>query len=461
MRGSRAATAMWTLFLAACTTTTPQAFDPVASTASLARAGTGDPWPADALTPDMRPAPGQPWDIDALVALAWARRPELAEARALHRAAQADGTAVALGPPSQWSFSSEFIPASPADVNPWVIAAAMAWMIEAPGVRQARRDQADARIAASGRHWAEAAWQMAVEVRAAATALALAQQFRAADVTVASVAVELKDLDALRLQLNAIGAEQAALTRVSAEQAQRVARESTARVALRRAQLAAALGVPAADLPPLASIALESAFAADTADVDLSADVARRLDVAAAVADHAAADARVQELAAARWPDLVLTPSIGRDRGETRGGVALGGSTTSAARQDAALQAATAQREALAQRIVALESNALASGRQALTELAGLRDEVAALQAEQAARQQMVEIAERRFRAGASDRASVLAARDAALKLERARLSLVERQLAAIAGLEAAIQAPLWPPSALAAQALHSKEPGR
>jgi len=267
--------AAWLLVLGACASAPPaQPFDPARAAAALDARRLDD---SDVLAALRRagiaaPADGQGWTLDALTVAAWQLRPELAQARAGRSAADAEVVMTTRRANPVLAFTPEWIVNAPAGVSNWIAAVLVSQVFENPDKRNARTEQARARLRQAQWQQAQSAWELRAQVRASALEWQLAEP--TARLARREHALRRRWLQLIEQRVSAgllpaAERERARLLTLQDETQAQAARQA---VRAARAQLAAALGVGAAALADVA-LQLPALDAVDAWQAPAAADL--------------------------------------------------------------------------------------------------------------------------------------------------------------------------------------------
>ena len=259
------------------------------------------------------------WTLDGLTAAAIRFDAGIAEARARWRRAVAAETtaarraAPALAPELAWDTQPDG-----ADDSPLTAGFSLALPLAASDRRTARLALARAETDALAFETMRLGWERRAALRRAAV------DCRAAELRLADAGVRrgvLERIVALHESRHALGEAGAGAVARARRDADEAAREEAALAGDRetcRGRLAAALGAPVAavvslrvDMSDLEDTAARAAPAADARRAALTG----RLDIRAALARHAAAEARLALEVARRRPEIALEPGLFWDRG--------------------------------------------------------------------------------------------------------------------------------------------------
>ena len=443
------------LTLAGCVAAPAEPLDPHATAIQLeatrlddARVGEGLRAAGKAL-----PAATSPWDLDSLTIAAWSLRPELAQMQAMRDAAAAGLRSTRERPNPMLSLSSEFVRNAATGTSPWTIAMAFSWLLENPAQRAARIDQAAARAQSAVWQASRMVWQVRSEVRRAWLGLSLAQLAQAQAQQEAALRKQYLELADLRVTAGAWPRPELERARVATLQMDLEEQQRNNEARLARNRLAAARGVSSnalatlqPDVPALDGLV---GLALDWNRFHEAA-VINRLDLAEALSGYDEADAAWREQLTRRYPGLTLGPGYAYDRGDRKLVMGAGAELPVFTRYDATVAAASARREAAAQRFLGLQAQALASLEEARNAVTGAQEAVLLATGIQTAQDRAVDAARQRWQAGIVDRSVWLTAALERATVERARLAALTRLLAALDVLEDTVQQPVWPASELA-----------
>jgi outer membrane protein TolC len=424
------------LLLAACAhqSYAPQPLQPAAnseafSTRTLADAGLG---------------PVATWNLPTLTQAALRLHPDLAVARAQLTAAQAAEITAGQKPNPTVSGNAEHH--SRADnISPWTMTLGIDIPVETHGKREARLEQATALSEAARLDIALTAWQVRSRLRSRlldwyAVQEQTAQLQKEADLRGKIVAL----LDA-RLKAGMVSGTDLADARLMWLKTQTQFEAESARLAETRAALAASIGIPAESLAQ-ANISLD-AFKQETAVASpgdiRSAALLNRIELRKALANYAAAEARLKLEVAKQYPDVSLSPGYIWDQGDKIWSLGLSLLLPIFNKNEGQIAEARAQREVEAQRFNALQaavigeqSQALAAWQSAINETGKARSLVSSQQARLAQTQ-------RQFDAGYADRLELTTAQLELATAESAVLAAHLKAQRAQGALEDAVQQPL------------------
>jgi len=382
------------------------------------------------------------WDEPALLALAYARQPELAVARAELRAAQA--TATAQRTTAKVSGAESTLEHRHGDDSPWTLGLVIDLPFTGSARRAAQAEAADALADEAVQRAAQAAWSARQQVRASLREQALAiEQREAGDAVLAQQRAVVAALRS-RLALGAIDARELAQATQAEAEAQRQALRAQEAAASAQAALAAALGLAPEALQAMKLAAPVDREAIDSTPLELQrAALVNRLDLRAALARHAQAEAALKLEVARQWPELVFKPGIAWDQGQNVWSFGLALNLPPGGDNRAAIERARAERELSAERVRALQAQALVRLDAARAALVAADLQLAS--ARQAWQQSQSALAgvERSVGAGSADRVELANARRAEAGSRGLHVEARAARAAARAALEDALQRPL------------------
>lgn len=391
--------------------------------------------------------PPTSWTLDALTAAAIYFDDDIAVARARWREGVAAEAVAArrrgldLAPSLAWDSR----PDSPGD-SPFTAGVAVTVPMPHDDRRAARREAARAEAAARAFEVMRRGWERRAAVRRAVVGCYAADEGLAAASAQRRIHETIAAVYERRHGLGDVGIATVARARRDVETA---AREEAAAVGAReacRGRLAAALGVPARAAAglPLDTRSLERVLTLPPLPAAVRrAALTGRLDIRAALARHAAAEARLALAVARRWPDIVLEPGLFWDQG----GLVwtLGSGIGRWLRHDAEgpVRVAAAARETAARAVLARQTSVLAALAAADSDLAAAR---ARQEASTAAVQRAADaraVAERGLARGETGRLAVLEADLRVAAAKRAETDARVAVLAAAAAYEDIVERPV------------------
>lgn len=450
----RATVLVSSLLLGACVHVAPAPIDLQAAGERLAKRSLEGAEVAAALTRfDIAHVPGEPWTLDQFTVAAWVLRTEVAEARLDMQAALAD--AAAAGRPLFPSFSvlPEYVTNGAAGVNPWTVTLAAGWTIESGGKRARRAEAGQAAVDVASARLGELLWQVREEVRSAWIDLALGEARSASAAEEAALRDDFAAWVGAQVRFGAAARPSLLSAEVEAASARAAADTAEAEVSAARGRLSRALALPAEAVAQQPLAALDLAALPPAAALDVGALQERalfgRLDLRRGLADYAAAEATLRVELARQYPDLVLGPGVGYDRGDHKLVFGLGVNLPDPAGQRHLIDRAVVARSRAALEVERLQTVALAEVSAAIADYRAAQPAVARAAAAVDERAAIRGAVERRRALGSADRGDFLAARLLELGEQRALLAARRTAADAESRLETALERPIWPPSEL------------
>ena len=410
------------------------------------------------------PPPGAGWDHSQWLAAALKLNPQLSEERAeVAAAAAAERTAAERPNPSMQLFA-EYL-TSAAQTASWLYGLSLEFLLRQPGERDRARRHAALQTALAQSDLTDSIWQVRAAVRLALLDAVSAQDESALLESLIKERRALLASDRKRLALGDIASTQLLADELEVSRAEQRQRETQARGEDAQARLAAAVGVPVAALHevPLrwgdwAEIgALQVAAPGEWR----SAALIGRPQIVHALREYDLAEVSLQSEVAKRWPQLHITPAYawgGEGVREntlydiaTEAGVAVSFELPLLNQHQGPIGEAVARRTAAGEHLKAVQAQvfeqidraelAWPAARQAWSDTRTAADI--------ADRQSQVE--QRALSAGASERASVVAAEIAATEARLSVLQAAYTAQLAFGELEDAYRRPLhgaetsWP----------------
>lgn len=422
----------------------------------------------EALSPAL-PPPTSGWDSAQWLAAALQLNPQLSEERAEVAAAAAGERTAAERPNPSMQLFAEYL-TSAAQTASWLYGLSLEFLLRQPGERDRARHRAALQTALAQSDLSDSIWQVRAALRLALLDAVSAYDEHALLESLIAERRALLESDRVRLSLGDIARPQLLADELELSRAEQRAQQSGARGADARARLAAAVGVPVAALEsvPLrwTDWAEIGALAVTTPERWRSEALIGRPQIVHALRQYDLAEVSLQSELAKRWPQLHVTPAYawGGDGVQqntlydiaTEAGVAVSFELPILNQHQGPIGEAVARRTAAGEHLRAVQAQifeqidraelAWPAARQAWSDTRKA--------AEIADRQSQAE--QRALSAGASERASLVAAQIAATE---ARLSVLQAAYTAeiaFGELEDAYRRPLHgaenPWSALAPQ---------
>jgi len=374
--------------------------------------------------------------------------PQMALARAQVEVGRAGVLVARQRPNPVLSFSPERVISALAGASPWVAAVSLVWPVQTAGKRSIAIEQAlavsDAQLLAA----ASSVWTLRTSVRRAVCKAELA----VAGVSLAREEFTLREDLAGRLEKQStaglVSHYEAARARLERDGAAQRLRSAEAEVTAAKHDVASVTGVSFAEI--------ERRTFGDTcagpavADIDVAGPVATavasRLDIRAKMSDFRTADAAYRLELARRVPDLNLGPGYTYDRGVNKITFTISGELPIAARNDAAIARASAERNRVIAELDVLQYAVRDGAARASDQLLAAQQQQAAAADAVSQTQRLLERDIGRQRAGELDQPAVLAGRIALVLARANALSASRVWIDALAALEVATQTPVVPP---------------
>jgi len=392
--------------------------------------------------------PIRKWDLDTLTLAAFYFNPSMEVARAQSATAEAGKITAAQRPNPSLGVApgGETSPESP-----WLFHFNLGIPIETAGKRghreQLARDVANtAEIAV-----AQQGWKVRSQLRAALLDYIDARRNLKLLRSSLHTNEEVVHLLQTRLSTGEIARPELDAARADLSSASVQLRAAEGRVEETRAALAAAIGVPVAALN-----GLEFTWRGyddppkSFSEKEIQRDaVLNRMDIRAALANYAVAEASLQLEIAKQYPNVVIGPGYDFDEGNDLFSLAFNLVLPVFNHNQGPVAEAMAKRKEMAARFVAVQANAIGASENALATYHASLQELRA-------RRDFLKIQEERERAtrrqqtlGAADRLAVETAVIQTLTAKDAEAQAVYRAQAALGALEDAVQRPLEPASTL------------
>lgn len=387
------------------------------------------------------------WNLARLTLAAVYFHPDLQLARSQLALAQAHAQSARARPSPSWS-AVLGRGAGASVASPWVVGAAVEFLLDAGGHRRWQIAQAERLEAAARADLRQAGWQVRGRIAAGLIDRWSAQRrIEALD----------RQVDLQSQRVAAIGRRVEAGESPRAEQRRELAQrdvyasalaQAKAEQARARADLAQAVGIPAEalDAARIAGDAFDRVDALDEAAVGgalRSGALQGRADVAVALARVDAAQADLRAEVAKRWPDLRVGPGYQFDLGANK--YTLSAAVDWPRTSDGPMREALARREVAAAELLEVQAAAIARIDRALSEWRLAAEAEPPLRAA-AERAGLAERAARaQFDAGSLDRPALLAAGIDRIEAQAVLDTAQARQFRALAALEDALQRPLAP----------------
>lgn len=436
------------VLLAACAAPAPDPVDPAGSVQALQARRLDDPRLQRFIQSERPSQPTQapaPWDLDRLTLAALYFHPDLSIARSQLRIAQAQAL-TARSRPNPGLAATVGRGAGGVLASPWIVGAAIDFVLESGDRRALRRSQTELQVTAARADLQQACWLVRARVYSALLDLWGAQ--RRLDPLREQLALQSERARLLELRVESGENPRADLRRELAQREQYAAAlaQAEGERAQARVDLAEAIGVPVAALDD-ARVSTEGFDRPPALDDSVLADPVRRhalldrADVRDALAqiDVAQADLKIQ--LSRRWPDLRVGPGYLFDQGTNKYQVSIGLDWPRSVQGPVA--EALARRDLAAGRVLALQARIIGQIDRASVAWHTSVQLATAGESLLGQAQQRERAATAQFEAGSLDRPALLGARIDRLEALRSLQAARERQRRALASLEDALQWPL------------------
>jgi outer membrane protein TolC len=400
---------------------------------------------------DVEPWPPARWNRTSLTLAAWYYSPALDVARAQWGTAKAGIEVADAIPNPVLQLPFEYSTPNPGPGAPFTTGPALDIPIETAGKRGYRVDQASHLSESARLNIANEAWKVSGQVRDAMLALYAARE---RETLFSCKADAMQTIVAMVRKRRAAGenagpdVDTALVTAITAQSdlaSARIARQDA------QAQLAAAIGVPAAALDGVAidfgAIAIHRSTPPAPPDADAQRDaIFHRADLLASLADYAAAESMLQLEVAKQYPDIHLGPGYTYDTGTNRIAFGMAGITLPVFDQNqGGIAQAEAKRKEAAARTAALQDRILGDVAHSLTRYRASLDALPLAQTRLSAARKLRDSNAAGFAAGDVDRLSDTQASADYTASEIAHLDAVVAARQAADALEDAMQQPLAP----------------
>jgi outer membrane protein, heavy metal efflux system len=403
----------------------------------------------------LPPASGG-WDRSQWFAAALELNPRLAEQRAAVLAAAAGERTAAERPNPNLDLFAEYL-VSAAQSGAWLYGLSLDFLLRQPGERSRAREHAALETALADSDLAESIWQVQSSLREALLDAAMTQDESALLDTLSAQRAQLLESDRKRLALGDIAraqllTDELELTRATARQQQ-----VHTRLADATARLAGAVGVPASALNGV-PVRWRDWAAIDRLRVEAPGQwrteaLVGRPQIVHALREYDLAELGVRSEVAKRWPQLQLTPAYAWGGGGVREDALNDIARDSAIgvsfelpifnQHQGAIGEAVARRTAAGEHLKAVQADVFEQIDRAELAWPAARQGWQDLQHQSELTERQRQFDERALRAGAGERASVLASDIAATEARLAVLESAYSAQQAFGALEDAYRRPL------------------
>ena len=244
--------------------------------------------------------------------------------------------------------------------SPWLLGVVLDLILERPGKRAARIEQAELRSAAASLQIGQVAWQIRSQVHTAVAELMAAREKKAALQQREAIIRDVLGLLQRREELGQVAAFELSNSRLELQRLQLASTSQQTRIDTARGQLAAAIGVPAAelaavelDLPDIDKLPAKAALpAGDIQGLALK----QRYDIRHALAEYAAQEAALRLEIEKQYPDITLSPGFVFDQSDNVWQLGAAWLLPLFHRHEGQIAEAVAQRSVLQARFLQLQS---------------------------------------------------------------------------------------------------------
>lgn len=387
--------------------------------------------------------PIKAWDMQELTLAAFFFHPQLEVARAQWQAAQASEITAGQKPNPGLSAGAEHHSKAGGDVSPWTLGFSLGIPIETGNKRAIRMERAASLSEAARIEIGQIAWQIRSRLRnQLAEYQATLQQTRLLE---HEVALRSETVQMLQNRLDAGMVSNIDLNnvRLQAQKTQQALAAEQGRLPGLRAALAEAAGLPVQALELVQLKAATSVPAVLPVEALQRAALTNRLDVRAALARYAAAEAKLRLEIAKQRPDITLSPGYSFDQGDNRWSLGLSLILALLNKNEGPIAEASAQRELEAQQFNELQIRVISELDQSRARYQAALEEINKAEQVLVAQRQRAAQTERQFGAGYVDRLELVGTRLETLVAEQGVLAAQIRAQRALGMLEDAMQRPL------------------
>ncbi|MDZ7736920.1 MAG: TolC family protein [Gammaproteobacteria bacterium] len=331
--------------------------------------------------------------------------------------------------------------------SPWLIGIVLDLILERPGKRGARIEQAELNTAAARLEIDQAAWDIRSEVHTTVADLMAAQQKQQSLERRLDVVTDILDLLQRREELGQIAAFELSSSRLELQRLQLELTAQEARIKTARGQLAAAIGVPPAavrdisiNMPAIESLPVRQRVpAADIRGLALQ----HRYDIRQSLAAYAAQEAALRLEIEKQYPDINLSPGFVFDQSDNVWQLGAAWILPLFHRHEGEIAEAMARRSVLQERFLQLQASIIDRVYQARTDFIGKLDTYQQAVALARDATDYSERIEQQLNAGYADRLQFLRALQAVSEADQAASNSRAELLHSYATLENVLQYPI------------------
>lgn len=395
--------------------------------------------------------PVQQWGLRELTYSALYFHPQLDVARAQWRAARSGEITAAQRPIPGISTNVENHSQNDGGVSPWTYGLSIDVPLETGGKRQARIDRATSLSEAARIDIAQTAWQ----VRSRLAYSLIDYTYSTQQVLILQAELDLRTaivgMLEKRLEAGMSSSIETSNARLQLQKTQQALEAEKGRLPELRAALAnnAGLSQQSFDKLMLASSNWQDASATPALPSTLlndefqQATLLNRLDIRAALARYAAAEAKLRLEIAKQYPDVVLSPGYSYDQGDKIWSLGISALMTLITKNRGLIAEANALRDVEAAQFEALQASVIGSLSQARARYFSAMNELVKARQFQQAQQARIQQTQKQFDAGFADRLELTTTRLENLLAEQNILNVAYKAKRATANLEDIMQQPV------------------
>lgn len=392
------------------------------------------------------------WSSRQLALAAIYERPDLDQARAAVREAQAaEVTAGVTPPPSVAAAIGRADRTERGKSSPWTVSLSAGLTFETGGKRAARTERARAAVLAATLRLQALAWRIASATRSAAVSSIDADRELASAVAEATASRTLLGLLRSRYAEGQLSQVELASAEAGYQTASVAITEARRTRTNARLALARSLAVP---IVAIDSLRLRSAAHSGCATLDsVPPDTLRalalrhRFDLGAALADYAVAEGDLRLAIAQQYPDFTVGPGISWDQGIVRWLLSVAVPAIPVARNRGPIAAAAAVRAAEAARAVSSQDSVLAGVDSSIVACREFQHALIASDSLVSAAGRQLRLAQAAYLRGETGAVDTALAQIALIRAERVRVITAGRGLRADVALESAVGMSLADPA--------------
>lgn len=406
--------------------------------------------------------PYRTWDLKALTVAAFYYHPELDVARARWAVAKAGRKTAAERPNPTLSVSPAY-DATTVIPSPWLVTATLDIPIETAGKRGYRIAEAGRLSEAARLNIAAVAWQVRSRLRRALLDLYTARETEALVRDQQFIQAENVRLLEHQEAAGAVSAFELTQARIAADSTRLLLRDAERQHAEAQAQLAEAVGVPAAALA-----GVEFSFAGlNDLPAEVPAEAARRQallnrpDILGALAEYNASQSALQLEIAKQYPDVHLNPGYIFDQGDNQWSPGLTVMLPVLSQNKGPIAEAEARRAVAAANFNALQAHVVADIERAVAAYRVTLQKSQDADAIERNLKQQEKTAQAMLEAGEISKSDLAALRLQLSASALARLDALTKSQQALQQLEDALQSPLGLPDSLWQRQPRRSQPAR